>query len=72
MSILFWTGIAIFALGFIVRYLVKFKYYQDYRDHAHTELQRQQLRLKYRPRVYIGLGIEIVGCLASLASIFFQ
>lgn len=63
---LFWTGIIIFGIGLVVRYIFKFKYYNDYKANAHTDLQRQELKTKYRPLIFVGLGIETLGCIIAL------
>ena len=64
---LFWLGIIIFAVGVVIRMLIRFKYYNDYRSNAHTDAQKEEMRSKYRPLIFIGLGI---GCIISVISIF--
>ncbi len=61
MSTLFWVGIAVFALGLIYRMTYKIIYYKDYSSNGHTEMRRQEMRTKYRPKFYIGLVIQILG-----------
>lgn len=70
MNVLFWIGVAVFAIGFIIRYLLKFRYYNDYKANARTDLQKQEMRSKYRPLIFIGLGVEGIGCIILLVSIW--
>lgn len=67
---LFWLGIIIFAVGVVIRVLIRFKYYNDYKANAHTDAQKEEMRSKYRPLIFIGLGIEVIGCIISVISIF--
>lgn len=69
MDTLFWVGIAVFALGFVLRYIFKFRYYSDYRAKAHTDRHKQEMAAKYRPLVFIGLGVEMAGCIISFISL---
>lgn len=65
----FRTGFAVFVAGVLVRWFFKYRYYKDFRDNAHTDLQKQEMRTKYRPRIFIGLGIEVAGCIICFISL---
>lgn len=67
---LFWIGMAIFGIGLVIRNIFKFRYYRDFTKNAHTDLQKQELKSRYRPLIFTGLGIEIVGCLIACVSAF--
>lgn len=69
---LFWIGIIVFVLGVIVRYIFKFNYYRAYKNGAQTDTQRNNLSTKYRPLIFIGLGIEILGCILSFISVWYS
>lgn len=62
----FWIGIAVFLAGVAVRYI----YNRDYKDTAHTELQRRGLKDFYRPKIFIGLVLQAIGCVISIISIW--
>lgn len=70
--VLFWIGIVAFIAGVIVRNYYKIKYYHDYKKNAHTYIQQQDMRARYRPYIYIGLGLELVGCIISMISAFYS
>lgn len=67
---LFWIGIAVFILGIIVRNIFKFKYYHACKERAHTDIQRRELSAKYRPLIFAGLGLEVLGCVIGFVSIW--
>lgn len=67
---LFWVGVSIFVIGALVRYYYKFKYYKDYKNNAHTDLQRGEMRDKYRPLVFVALAIEVIGCIITFISLW--
>lgn len=67
---LFWIGIAIFTLGVVIRCYCRVKYYRDYKNNAHTDMQKQELRSKYRPMILVGLAIEAIGCIVGVISIW--
>lgn len=69
MTILFWCGLVVFLCGFIMRYIVRFKYYRNYRQSSHTDLQKQEMSTRYRPLIFIGLVIEGVGCIITFISL---
>lgn len=64
--VLFWIGIAVFIAGVIVRNYYKIKYYHDYKKNAHTYIQQQEMRSRYRPYIFIGLSLELIGCIISI------
>lgn len=66
----FWAGIAVFGIGMIVRYVFKVRYYKDYTAHAHTDLQCQEIRSRYRPLIFIGTGIQLLGCIISIIALY--
>ncbi|MDE5658946.1 MAG: hypothetical protein K2J66_04430 [Muribaculaceae bacterium] len=66
----FWFGIVVFAIGLIVRYIFKYRYYRDYKANGHTPLKKQELKAHYRPLIFIGLGIEVLGCLITVIAAF--
>lgn len=66
---LYWIGIIIFICGLIVRYIYKFRYYNDYKDKARTTVQKQEIREKYRPMIFAGVVIEVIGCVVLLLAI---
>lgn len=68
----FWIGIAVFSAGVIVRVIFKVRYYRDYKNNAHTDRQRDEIRSKYRPLIFIGLGLEVLGLVFSAVSIWLQ
>lgn len=70
MNVLFWIGIVVFAIGFILRYVFKFKYFRDYKVRAHTALQKQEMRTRYRPVMFVSLAIEGAGCIITLISVW--
>lgn len=63
---IFWIGTTVFIIGMILRIYFKWKYYRDYMSNAHTDLQKQEMKSKYRPKIFIGLGIEVAGCIISV------
>lgn len=67
---MFWAGIIIFIIGVLVRIIVRFKYYNDYKTNAHTDMQRSEMKAKYRPMIFTGLAIETVGCIIACISVF--
>ena len=67
--VLLWIGIAIFIIGVIVRNIYKIRYYNDAKENAHTDLQRQEIKSFYRPKIFIGLGIEVLGVIVIFLSL---
>lgn len=65
-----WIGIVVFLAGVAVRYIYKYRYYRDYKDTAHTDLQRRGLKDLYRPKIFIGLVLQLIGCVISIISIW--
>lgn len=53
-----------------MRYIYKYRYYRDYKDTAHTDLQRRGLKDLYRPKIFIGLTLQAIGCVISIISIW--
>ncbi len=70
MTAVFWAGIAVFVIGFVLRYVFKFQYYRDYRDNARTEMQRQEMKAKYRKLIFIGLAVEVIGCIICIIGVW--
>ncbi len=66
---LFWIGIVVFAIGVLLRIYFRFKYYHEYKTSVRTDRQAEELRATYRPKIFIGLGIEIIGCIISIISV---
>ena len=66
---LLWIGIAIFIIGVIVRNIFKIRYYNDAKANAHTDLQRQEIKAVYRPKIFIGLGVEVLGVIIIFLSL---
>lgn len=72
MQLLFWIGIGVFILGFILRYVFKIKYYQDYKSQVTTDLKRQELKTKYRPKIFLSLALEVLGVIISFIDIWIE
>lgn len=70
MQILFWTGIGVFILGFILRYVLKIKYYKECKTASEIDSIRKDLSVKYRRYIYIALGIELAGCIITFIGVF--
>lgn len=68
-ELLFWTGIVIFFIGVIIRYIFKYKMYRDFTGKARTDVQRKEINDQYRPKIYAGLAIEIIGVIVGIFSI---
>lgn len=66
----FWIGIIVFVIGFVLRYVFKFKYYADYKSNANMPLKREDMSSKYRPLIFWGLAIEVLGCAIACISVF--
>lgn len=66
---LFWIGTAVFFAGIIWRHFFKLKYYKDYSDSPRLESHRKELSAHYRPKIFTGLAIQIVGCILIFISI---
>lgn len=66
----FWIGIVIFSIGYIIRIAARLKYVKEYKEKARTPLSAQELKSKYRPKIFIGLLIMVVGCLVTAISAF--
>ncbi len=69
---LLWIGIVIFIIGVIVRNIFKIKCYNDLRANAHTDMEQQEIKARYRPKIFIGLGIEILGVILIFLTILFN
>lgn len=67
-DIMFWTGIAVFAIGIALRYYFKFKWYRAYNASMHTPYQLEQMKTQYRLRIFLGIGVQIAGLLMSCVS----
>lgn len=67
--VLRWIGVAIFIIGVIIRNIFKIRYYNDAKASAHTDLQRQELKAAYRPKIFIGLGVEVIGVIIIFLSL---
>lgn len=68
-ELLFWTGIAIFFIGLIIRYIFKYKMYRDFTAKARTDVQKKEINDQYRPKIYVGLAIEVIGVIIGILSI---
>ena len=40
---LFWISIIVFAIGFIIWYILKFKMYNEFKSMGHTDKQKQEI-----------------------------
>lgn len=67
---LFWIGIIVFAIGFIIRYILKFKMYNEFKSMGHTDKQKQEINKKYRPLIYMSLCLQVIGCVIGIISIW--
>lgn len=67
---LFWIGIIVFAIGFIIRYILKFKMYNEFKSTVHTDKQKQEISMKYRPLIYMSLCLQVIGCIFGIISIW--
>ncbi|MEE1208216.1 MAG: hypothetical protein UHP27_08650 [Muribaculaceae bacterium] len=68
-NILFWTGIAIFAVGMAIRIGYRIKYYREYRSiPIMTTGRAAELRGKYRSRIFYGLLCMVAGCILAVIS----
>lgn len=67
---LFWIGIIVFAIGFIIRYILKFKMYNEFKNMGHTDKQKQEINMKYRPLIYMSLCLQVIGCVIGIISIW--
>ena len=67
--VLRWIGVAIFIIGVIIRNIFKIRYYNDTKAIAHTDLQRQEIKAAYRPKIFIGLGVEVIGVIIIFLSL---
>ena len=67
---LFWIGIIVFAIGFIIRYILKFKMYNEFKSRVHTDKQKQEISMKYRPLIYMSLCLQVIGCIIGIISIW--
>ena len=63
---LLWIGIAIFIIGVVIRNIFKIKCYKDVRANAHTDMQQQEIKASYRPKIFIGLSVESLGVIIIL------
>lgn len=64
---LFWIGTAVFGVGVIVRWIFKFRMYRAYNNaNGLPDVRRKEISARYRPLVFVGLGIEIVGLLIDV------
>lgn len=67
---LFWIGVIVFIAGVLVRCGVRLKYYRDCKTNAHTTIQAQEMKSKYRPAIFAALVIEVIGCIITVISIW--
>ncbi len=67
---LFWIGIIVFAIGFICRISLKFMMYKEFKNMGHTDKQKQEINRKYRPLIYMSLGLQVIGCIVGIISIW--
>lgn len=67
---LFWIGIIVFALGAIIRYILKLKIHSRFKNMSITDKRKELINKKYRTMVYISLGIQVIGCIISIFSIW--
>ncbi len=67
---LFWIGIIVFAIGFIIRYILKFKMYNEFKNMGHTDKQKQEINMKYRSLIYMSLCLQVIGCVIGIISIW--
>ncbi len=64
---LFWIGIIVFAIGVIIRIIFKFRLYREYnRAKGMTEIRKKEINTRYRPLIFIGLGIETAGVVLGI------
>ncbi len=67
-DIMFWAGIAIFAIGVALRYYFKFKWYKAYNTGMHTLYQVDQMKNQYRLRIFLCVAVQGAGLLMSCVS----
>lgn len=64
---LFWIGIIIFAIGVAVRNIFKIRMYREYnKAKGMTEMRKREINARYRPLIFIGLGIETAGVIIGI------
>ncbi len=68
--VLFWSGIVVFLIGVFVRNFFKIRYYREQRSSGRTEIKAAEIKAKYRPLWFLGIGIQIVGVVISGISLY--
>ncbi len=66
---LFVIGILVFTIGVLHRCYFRCKYHNVYRRRLHTCRQADELHAIFRPKIYIGISIEVLGCIISVISV---
>ncbi|MDE7410476.1 MAG: hypothetical protein K2M94_00355 [Paramuribaculum sp.] len=64
----FWFGISVFGIGVLVRCYSAIRYYKEYKTNAHTDVQKQELTVKYRSLRFISIALQAAGCIISYIS----
>lgn len=68
---LFWIGVAVFGAGVIIRWIFKFRMYHAYNNaNGLPDVRRKEISARYRPLIFVGLGIEILGLLIETVYLF--
>ncbi len=63
---LFWIGIIVFLVGLATRIFFKYRYYRDYTREGRTDTMKKEIKSRYRPMIFTGLAIEIVGVILAV------
>lgn len=67
---LFWIGIVVFITGVLIRYVYKARYYNNLGAGQTSDSHTREEGDKYRPLVFVGLGVEVIGCAISMIGIW--
>ncbi len=60
---------AIIVIGIIVKNTYKIQRYRRVKEMAHTDMSRREIMSHYRPLIFTGLAIQIIGFIVCIIAL---